>query len=710
LTLSLQPDIETVFFVSDDSKTGKSKLETVRQLQPAYKEKVGFKYLSEMRMDELQAALRRLPKKSAVFDLIFIRDSSGKVFSIKESSQMIGNSAGVPVYRSWGFQPDTSIMGGHINTGFVHGKKTVQIALKLLNNEEKLKIPSIQKVDLLYMFDYRVMKRFNIGIKDIPENSVVYNKPFSIYEKYRWHIVGIVVFVILQTILILFLVLNRSMRRRSEQELKKSEVKYRNLVDNSIVGVFHSRLNGGFIFSNDALAQILDFDSPEQMVAEGTLPRWSNPNQREQWLAALQEQGSVRNFEMEAITHTSRKIHLLFSANLNADNILGMVMDITKRKQTEEALKDSEEKFRNLMEQSPFSIQIIKPDGRVDQFNKAFMELWGISEETLPEVLERYNVLEDEEARKLGVIPLIEKAIRGEAVILPEIEYDASRTMENLDIVGTDSKKLWIQARLYPVKNKKGEVTNVVFIEEDITDRKQAEEKINNYQERLKALASQLTVTEEKERRRIAVDLHDQIGQSLALARIQIAAAKKSAADDGLAAKLDDVSEILRSAVQDTRHLIFDLSPPAMHEIGLGAAISEWIDDQIGKRYGLKTEFFDNIDQSYRKTLDENVRAILFRNVRELLINTVKHAQANQVSVSMEITNGLLKIVVRDDGVGFKFRSELQSVKLDGSFGLFSIKERMADLGGTLEIESEPGKGCTVILSMPLDSGLASGS
>ena len=65
------------------------------------------------------------------------------------------------------------------------------------------------------------------------------------------------------------------------------------------------------------------------------------------------------------------------------------------------------------MEQSPFSIQIIKPDGRIDQFNKAFMELWGISEETLPEVLEKYNVLEDEEARKLGVIPLIEKAIQG---------------------------------------------------------------------------------------------------------------------------------------------------------------------------------------------------------------------------------------------------------------------------------------------------------
>ena len=291
-------------------------------------------------------------------------------------------------------------------------------------------------------------------------------------------------------------------------------------------------------------------------------------------------------------------------------------------------------------------------------------------------------------------------------MILPEIKYDASRTMENLDIVGTDSKKLWIQARLYPVKNNKGEVTNVVFIEEDITHRKQAEEQINNYQERLKALASQLTITEEKERRRIAADLHDHVGQSLALARIQIAAAKKSAADEGLAAKLDDVSEILREAVQNTRHLIFDLSPPAMHEIGLDAAISEWLEDQIEKRYGIKTNLLDNIDESYRKMLDENVRAILFRNVRELLINVVKYAQADQVNVSMEITDGALKIVVQDDGIGFDFRSEFQRVRPEGGFGLFSIKERMADLGGTLEIESEPDKGCRAILSIPLDSGV----
>ena len=254
------------------------------------------------------------------------------------------------------------------------------------------------------------------------------------------------------------------------------------------------------------------------------------------------------------------------------------------------------------------------------------------------------------------------------------------------------------------IHKEKGEAVSVTGIIRDITERKRAEQTLQAYQQRLKALASQLTIAEEKERRRIAADLHDHVGQSLALARMQIAAACKSASDAVLTTKLADISKTLLQALQNTRHLIFKLSSPSMHEIGLRAAISEWLEEEIEKRYDLKTKFIDNIDESHRKLLDENVRAILFRNVRELLTNVVKHAQASQVSVLMEHANAFLNIVIQDDGVGFDYGSKSQTGKSEGGFGLFSIYERMADLGGALEIESEPGKGCTVILRMPLDS------
>ena len=142
-----------------------------------------------------------------------------------------------------------------------------------------------------------------------------------------------------------------------------------------------------------------------------------------------------------------------------------------------------------------------------------------------------------------------------------------------------------------------------------------------------------------------------------------------------------------------------------MNELGLSAAISEWLEEQIEKRQGLKTEFVDNLKDEHRKTLDENVRAILFRNVRELLTNVVKHARANKVRVHLtEETNGV-KIVVEDDGIGFAPGAESIKQKQTGAFGLFSIQERMSDLGGSFDIQSELGKGCKATLTVPIDEG-----
>jgi PAS domain S-box-containing protein len=352
-----------------------------------------------------------------------------------------------------------------------------------------------------------------------------------------------------------------SQRKRATEELVKSEAKYRGLVDTSLVGVFHTRINGQIIFVNDALARMFDFNNPEQMVVEEALSRWADPNRRELFLTTLRKQGYVSNFETESITHTGRHIHVLFSATLNSDNISGMVMDIT--------------------------------------------------------------------------------------------------------------------------------------------DRKRAEQKIIDYQQRLKALASQLTIVEEKERRRLAADLHDRVCQTLALANIQLDSARKSTSESKLADKLDDTSDTLLETLKNTKQLMLELSSSSMHEIGLSSAISEWLEVQIGNRHSLKTEFIDNLPHNRKKTLDSNVQTILFRNVRELLVNVVKHARANKVSARIEDRSSNIRIIVEDDGIGFEPRAVIQAGSKTGGFGLFSIEELMADLGGSLRIVSEPGEGCTAILSAP---------
>jgi signal transduction histidine kinase len=249
-----------------------------------------------------------------------------------------------------------------------------------------------------------------------------------------------------------------------------------------------------------------------------------------------------------------------------------------------------------------------------------------------------------------------------------------------------------------------GRISHIVHVEEDITERIQAEEQIRKYQQRLKALASQLAIAEEKERRHIAADLHDLVGHTLVLARIQLASVSEASSRTEIAALVADISKILLKAIQETKNLMFELSSPTLNEIGLGAAISEWLEEHVARRFRLKTELIDTVDESLRRTLNEDVRAILFRNVRELLTNVIKHAKAKEVKIHLKSENGMVIVVVEDDGVGFQPQAALQSEAKKGGFGLFSIEERMADMGGSFAIESEPGRGCRVVLTAPLEA------
>ncbi len=263
----------------------------------------------------------------------------------------------------------------------------------------------------------------------------------------------------------------------------------------------------------------------------------------------------------------------------------------------------------------------------------------------------------------------------------------------------------WIYTRAEKHFDDTGKPCRLFGCHVDITEQKQAEQALQEYQQKLKSLVSQLTITEERERRRIAADLHDHIGHSLALARMQLKRILETQSELEKNLLVKDISNVLLKALQDTRSLIFELSSPSMNEIGLAAAISEWLEERIAKQYNLEIEFIENIGDDHRNTLDENVRALLFRNVQELLANVVKHARANKVLVYITEDDARVKIVVEDDGVGFDPDTGATKHKQNDCFGLFSIRERMTGLGGSFDIQSEPGKGCRVVLTVPVEKG-----
>ena len=349
-------------------------------------------------------------------------------------------------------------------------------------------------------------------------------------------------------------------------------------------------------------------------------------------------------------------------------------------------LAESEERFRATFEQAAVGIAHVSPEGRFLRVNQRFCDIVGYSyDEMLAQTFQDITYPDDLEAD----LELTHQLLAGEK---------ETYSMEKR-YFRKNGETVWINLTVSLLREETGEPRWFVSAVEDITARKKAEEQIQKYQQRLKALASQLTIAEERERRRIAADLHDHVQQSLAAARLQLAAARRPTSQAKLTAALDDISESLREALEDTRQLVFDLSSPSMNEIGLAAAVSEWLREQVERRHGLKTEC---VDECGDVSVDEDVRAILFRSVRELLANVVKHAKANQVSVHLKRVGADMRIIVRDDGIGFDPTAVSDMIEAKGGFGLFSIRERMNDLGGLLEIVSEPGKGCEAILTVPL--------
>jgi PAS domain S-box-containing protein len=218
--------------------------------------------------------------------------------------------------------------------------------------------------------------------------------------------------------------------------------------------------------------------------------------------------------------------------------------------------------------------------------------------------------------------------------------------------------------------------------------------RIAEYQEQLRSLASELALTEQRERRRIAQALHDQVGHMLAGIKFKLGELRDSQQDP----LVSETLELLEQAIRSSRNLTYELSPPVLHELGLGAAL-EWLVHQLRANYGIAGEYIDDHEP---KPLGEDMRVVLFQAVRELLMNVAKHSQASSARVEAKVENGILIVSVSDDGAGFDPRKLKKQGLSAGGYGLFSIRERLTHMGGQLQIDSAKGRGTRIELRTPL--------
>jgi signal transduction histidine kinase len=223
---------------------------------------------------------------------------------------------------------------------------------------------------------------------------------------------------------------------------------------------------------------------------------------------------------------------------------------------------------------------------------------------------------------------------------------------------------------------------------------REIEWRIRAYQQQLRRLASEVSLAEARERREIASELHDNIGQALAYVSQKMTALRGNTIFSGMEEELAEIVTILNQTIRYTRSLTLEISPPVLYELGLPAAI-DWLADQAMHRHGLRVV---STQSGESQQVPEDIRVFVFKAVQELITNVAKHADAHRVGVHTRWGNEGLQIVVSDDGKGFD-SSVLDGGPADGDgFGLFSIRERLSYIGGALSIESTPGVGSRITL------------
>ena len=397
----------------------------------------------------------------------------------------------------------------------------------------------------------------------------------------------------------------------------------------------------------------------------------------------------------------------LVKGEIGARRLLQSIRHAIQRKGLERAIRDHEARLTGLIGSAMDAIIAIDARQRVVLFNPAAEGMFGCdAAEALDGPIDRFLPFG---VRKLHHAHVEHFGTTG----------TTNRRMGALGVMTglrANGEEFPIEASISQVETGGEKLFTVIL--RDVTERKRADDALKALNETLeqrvaqrtaeaqqqaallRVLASELTKTEERERRRLAQLLHDHLQQLLVAARMSLARARRRVEDQEAGRLLGEVDGVLDQSIRESRSLTVQLSPPVLYDAGLEAAL-RWLARDMADKHRLTVEVEA---QAADEPADEDTRVFLFQAARELLFNVVKHAHVERARLRLERTaNGAMRLEVVDEGVGFDVPGGGRIEEGGSGFGLFQIRERVGLVGGTMQIESTPNEGTRATILLPPD-------
>ena len=509
---------------------------------------------------------------------------------------------------------------------------------------------------------------------------------------------------------------------RTQDTLRESEARWRSILNHAPAAMFIKDPAGRYLFMNEECARVLSV-TREQALGRTDRDLFS-PELAAQFIANDQQVWeSERLLTVEERVpqadgvHTSMvKKFLLWDEQGRPYALSGIALDITPGLKLEAAVQASEARLR--LAQSAANIGVFDWDilAQTGVWSPELERMWGLPVGGYDGTAEAWRRLvhpDDLAAAHAGCQRSLNDPTTASA-----FEYRIARP---------DGAVRWIYAKAKTLCDANGRAIRMVGVNLDITERKEAQLRMERStqelealvedrtrdlvqsQERLRALTKELNLAEQRERKRLATELHDHLQQMLIVGKMTIGQGKQRArGEPAWDAVLQKVDEILSDALSYSRTLVAELCPPVLRDQGLTASLT-WLAEYMKTKHAHTVTV--QVPDDHLINLPEDQRVLLFQSVRELLINSAKHAGTGQATLTMDMRMDQLRITVTDEGKGFDgtaaTEAGLPNEEISSKFGLYSIQERMRALGGSFEIHSAPKKGTSASLVLPLTERVA---